>query len=290
MYGSPGVLPFHLLQAVASYRPREQGGKPQPICMIFPFPDANLEDVWRQSLVTNKVQSLVQWALTQMAGLAQALAFAVRNDSRERYISLRQITPCNIRWTKHTIFESCGWGALRLDLGSLMIGESKAPLRSQTEDSQKAYRAPDKYTAGNHSGECSSVWSFGCICLEFLIWAVSGWASLQRFREARGGENTPFYLQSKDDLPRVCILSPEVYRWAATLHKGSEVRLAVVRPLLEYLLGNVLVVDPSARVSASKLASDLEELWEAHTPRKLAIEMGLPSRIYSSEGLEKSAR
>ncbi|RHZ54012.1 NACHT domain protein [Aspergillus thermomutatus] len=263
--GGSKVGPFHLLQAIASYRPPEHGGTPQPIRGIFPLSGASLDDVWRQSLVTGRVQTLLRWSLTQMAGLAKALAFVVENDREERYVSLRQITPCNIQRFKHTTFGSHGSGTLRLDLRTLMISQSKYPVRHFDE----AYRAPDEYTMRELPIGRSSVWSLGCIYLEFLIWAVMGSTNLQRFREARGGANTPFYSKISSDGPKLADpsrsdhyegfeLSPEVCRWADTLQSESALPL-VLRPLLEYLLGKVLVVNPSARVQALQLARDLEE-------------------------------
>ncbi|RLL97493.1 hypothetical protein CFD26_103731 [Aspergillus turcosus] len=245
--GRSKVDPFHLLQAVASYRPPEQGETPQPIRLIFPISGANLDDLWCQRAVTHSVE----WCLKQMTGLAEALAFVIRKDPGQRYISLRQITPYDIQYTNG---RSRGSQSLHLDLGTLMVDPSKRPL------CHLAYRAPDEDDILDLLYECHGVWSLGCLYLEFLIWAVRGPTDLQRFREAKGGANAPFYsVTSSDDGQYDEIrLAPEVRRWAKKLRKGSELR--TVRRLIEYLLGNVLVVNPGARVSASKLASDLEEL------------------------------
>ncbi|RHZ55582.1 hypothetical protein CDV55_102429 [Aspergillus turcosus] len=245
--GRSKVDPFHLLQAVASYRPPEQGETPQPIRLIFPISGANLDDLWCQRAVTHSVE----WCLKQTTGLAEALAFVIRKDPGQRYISLRQITPYDIQYTNG---RSSGSQSLHLDLGTLMVDPSKRPL------CHLAYRAPDEDDILDLLYECHGVWSLGCIYLEFLIWAVRGPTDLQRFREAKGGANAPFYsVTSSDDGQYDEIrLAPEVRRWAKKLRKGSELR--TVRRLIEYLLGNVLVVNPGARVSASKLASDLEQL------------------------------
>ncbi|KAF7155603.1 hypothetical protein CNMCM5623_008145 [Aspergillus felis] len=256
---------FHLLQAIASYRPRKQDGTPQPIHLIFPLSGANLDDFWRQSLIiTEQVQSLLGWSLAQMAGLAEALDFVIRNDPKEQYISLRQVTPCNIQWFRHPSFGSHGWGALHLDLRTLMIGQSRASDRHV----QEAYRAPHEghirkvipveHAQGVHLLEYHYIWSLGCIYFEFLIWAVMRSTNLQKFREARGGANAPFYSTTFSGRYQGFKLSPEVSRWAAMLLNVPELSPEVPR-FCEYLLQHVLVVDPSARVSARQLASDLED-------------------------------
>lgn len=270
--GSSKTDPFHLLQALASYRRREQDGTSD--CLIFPFSDTNLDDVWGQSLVTGPVLPVLRWTPTQMAGLAEALAFVVRKDPEERYISLRQITPCNIQWFKHTTFRSHGWGTLHLDLRTMMIGQGlcKAPVRYFGEAYGDPYEVPVRGTMRDDA-EVRCVWSLGCIYFEFLIWAVMGSTNLQRFREARGGSNSPFYSRISSDASNLADpstidpfegfeLTPEVCRWAEILHKGPKLRFTV-RHLVEYLLGKVLVVNPAGRVSVSKLASDLGKFVSA---------------------------
>ncbi|KAF7114771.1 hypothetical protein CNMCM5793_000310 [Aspergillus hiratsukae] len=270
--GDPITDPFHLLQAVASYRPRGQGGTVQPIHLVFPLSGANLDDVWRQSLVTGRVQPLLRWSLAQMAGLAKALAFVIRKNREERgIVSLRQITPRNIQWFKHLTIHSYGWGTLHLDLRPMIV-PSEAPVGAFEVAYRAAYEVPVWGTMTDDAeGRC--VWSLGCICFEFLIWAVMGTTYLQRFREARGGANAPFHSKivldasklgdsSRSDHYEAFELSPEVCRWGRKLEGGSELQLPV-RHLIKYLLAMVLAVNPADRVSAGELASDLGKFVSA---------------------------
>ncbi|GIK06306.1 hypothetical protein Aspvir_001953 [Aspergillus viridinutans] len=261
-----GIEILHLLRAIASYRQWEQGGTPQPIRLIFPILGPNLDDVWRQSLVTDSSRQFLRFCLYQMTGIAEALAFVVQSDPEERFISLRQITPSSIQWCKHSLstFQS---GTLRLDLRTLIADQSKGPVRQ----SEEAYRAP--YEAeGDDVLIYDCVWSLGCIFFEFLIWAVMGSTNLQKFREARGGANAPFYSKtSSSDNYQGFEVSPEVCRWGDMLLNEPELP-PEVRRFSEYLLQHVLVVDPSARVSARQLASESEDLQKQQTSSNLLMD------------------
>jgi hypothetical protein len=209
-----------------------------------------------------------------MTGIAKALVFVIQNDPKERYILLRKITPRSIQWCKHprSIFQ---WGTLRLDVRTLIADPSQGPVRQFEE----AYRAPYE-SKGEDGSEYDCVWRLGCIFFEFLIWAVLGLTSLQEFREARGGANTrgrvnargaanvPFYSQTYSDHLQGFELSPEVSRWADMLLNKPELPREV-RRFCKYLLQRVLVVDPSARVSARQLASNLEDIQKLQTRSNL---------------------
>ncbi|GFF54939.1 hypothetical protein IFM58399_09952 [Aspergillus lentulus] len=269
-WGDPWDDPWHLLQAVASYRPRRLSGisHSQTIRLIFPVLGPSLDDAWRQSLGTDtdtdSSRRFLRFCLAQMTGIAKALVLVIQNDPEEQYISLRKITPRSIQWCKHSSSTS-QWGTLRLDLGTLIADPSQGPVRQ----SEAAYRAPQ----GESQLENDCVWRLGCIYFEFLIWAVMGSTSLQQFREARGGAqarggaNAPFYSQTYSD-HQGFELSPEVCRWADMLLNEPGLPPEVHR-FCEYLLQRVLVVDPSARVSARQLASDLENLQKLQTVRNL---------------------
>ncbi|GIJ90111.1 hypothetical protein Asppvi_009061 [Aspergillus pseudoviridinutans] len=272
-HGHSWRVPWHLLQAVASYCPR-----PEPIRLIFPILGPNLDDVWRQSLVTDSTRRFLRFCLSQMTGIAAALAYVIpaalayviQKDPEERYISLCQITPRSIQWCRHSR-STFQWGTLRLDLRTLIADQSRVPSRQ----SEEAYRAP--YEAeGDDAPKYDCVWSLGCIYFEFLIWAVMGSTNLQKFREARGGANAPFYSTTFSGRCQEFKLSPEVSRWAGMLLNEPELPPEVPR-FSEYLLQHVLVVDPSARVSARQLASDLEDLQklqEAASNEQLGTEAG----------------
>ncbi|GFG06232.1 vegetative incompatibility protein HET-E-1 [Aspergillus udagawae] len=256
-------VPWHLLQAVASYRPRGQDGTPQPICLISPILGPNLDVVWQnlavfwqQTLDTSSSRRFLRFCLSQMTGIAEALAYVIQNDPEERYISLLKITPRSIQWCNYL---RPTWGTLRLDLRTLIADQSKLPVRLR--QSEKTYHAPYDGEAGDvQKSHC--VWSLGCIYFEFLIWAVMGATNREEFHEARGGADAPFYSKTSSDNYQGFELSPEVSRWAAMLLNEPELPPEVPR-FTEYLLQHVLVVDPSARVSARQLASDLENIQKA---------------------------
>ncbi|KAH1305419.1 hypothetical protein KXX05_004052 [Aspergillus fumigatus] len=256
-------VPWHLLRAVASYRPQQQSGilPFETMRLIFPVLGPSLADVWQQSLGTDMHSSrrFLRFCLSQMTGIAEALVFVIQNDPEEWYISLRKITPRSIQWCKYSR-STFQWGTLRLDLRTLIAD----PIERAPRQSEKAYRAPHE-AKGKNGSKRDCVWRLGCIYFEFLIWAVMGSTGLQEFREARGGSNAPFYSQTDSDHHHPGFeLSPEVCRWADMLLNEPELP-PEVRRFGEYLLRDVLVVDPSARPSARQLASDLEDLQKLQT-------------------------
>ena len=180
----------HIISLLASWT---QGGYG---ALLLPYADCDLDEYWRQEShktiwdVEKEAIDLetVSWMSNQILGLTEALATIHsphRQSSTWKYGRYGDVKPKNILWFPST---SQGRGRLVLtDFGSATFhaddieeGEVAAHVAVSP-----TYRPPEFDIRDGMASRASDIWSFGCLLLEFVCWALGGEQLLNDFEESR---------------------------------------------------------------------------------------------------------
>jgi serine/threonine protein kinase len=182
-------LHFISLLATWSYRGEH--------CLLFPFADGDLRDYWENMSHAidwqgsrEAIIETVRWMSSQILGLTDALnALHSPVDQRNGlYGRHGDIKPENI-----LIFAKG-----REDRG-LLVFTDFASAEFHTAHSRSAgkasemiitptYRPPEYDMENGIASRSSDIWSFGCLLLEFVCWAIGGDILLKEFTECRLSE------------------------------------------------------------------------------------------------------
>ncbi|KAM0428885.1 hypothetical protein ACHAPT_006685 [Fusarium lateritium] len=193
----------HVIELFATFK------RGSELSFLFPWAEGgNLSDLmkqWPSQLFApgaNSSETLTRWISGQCRGIAAGLRHihnaepAVRSEvdkpSREwkdNYGIHRDIKPQNIlRFTDRN---------LDRDLGKLMLADFGL-TRFCTADSRSlqpgkgrmsaSYAAPEQMKEGPVVSRNVDIWALGCVFMMLLTWAIRGPRALERFQEARLGE------------------------------------------------------------------------------------------------------
>ncbi|KAL8397154.1 hypothetical protein RB594_004027 [Gaeumannomyces avenae] len=164
----------HLIRTIACYR------KGPVECFVFPWADhGNLRDYWKDSkLVANQrlAADYLWWVFLQLRGLAEAIT-----QLHGRIIRHGDLKPENILCfrnnAKNQRDDICR--LVIADAGLAKVNYQITQLRTKASLGPKGgtlmYEPPEaEVGSGAPMSRRYDVWSMGCICLEFLIWLISG--------------------------------------------------------------------------------------------------------------------
>ncbi|CAH0044491.1 unnamed protein product [Clonostachys solani] len=156
--------------------------------MIFPWADGgDLDNFWQEKDADKRSPELLVWSLEQMLGLAEGLQ-ALHHRVGEK-INLRHgdLKPGNIL---HFLTGE-GRGILKItDFGISKIHNVNTFERmdnpTNTRATSPSYEAPEAVSKEKKARSRKyDIWSLGCIYLEFAIWLIHDWKSIQDFNEER---------------------------------------------------------------------------------------------------------
>lgn len=278
----------HLIKLLSTFR---KDGKWH---LIFPFADSNLRAYWDCRPIPDFDRDTVLWSLTQMTGIARALARiheltitvnVTDHDpvdspngttrKKKRYETLYgrhgDVKPENFLWFQHAVGVTDPRGVLQLaDFGlGRLHGQHNSREQTPANDvpCSPTYEPPE-YRIGKYVSQAYDMWSLGCVLLEFVTWLVLGAKEVYNFADYRG-EFSPrtginddnFYTITSDT---TAVVRTQVLDWVNRLHRHKR-SSRLMHDLLHLITEHLIVVEPSARIESKKLYQELNRVLDKAT-------------------------
>ncbi|KAH6632310.1 kinase-like domain-containing protein [Chaetomium tenue] len=254
-------------------------------CVILPWADCDLVEFWKKADPGSPLdRDNLLWLLDQCQGLASGLQ-SIHSyqptettgpgdglDSRTEKPFGRHgdIKPANI-----LLFRNQGNPEDR-DRGKLVITDFG--LSRFHSDGTKSYVFDGDGFAATYTycpPECDrefcyisrsfDIWSFGCVLLEFAAWYLGGWALVDAFVTRRRVSDDP-------EMPNFTFdhffkrgecahgINPQVQQFVDELHGHLDCSDPIHR-LLDFVMQNMLVVNPKGRAECSNVCTVLDALY-----------------------------
>ena len=265
----------HIVTHLATWT---QGGR---YYMLFPYAQCNLRQYMKWLQFGAPTKENILWLIRQFRGLAEALkdihdlsgAGALQSAPNlgapfggERKAGYHHdLKPENI------LYYMAAGNFLISDFGSGKIHT----YRSGSYDTSSAngtltYEPPEAAKAGRKTSRPYDMWSFGCVFLELLIWAVLGFESVEDFRSKRVDRRYP---GSQTDIVTDDAFWQMLPNGAVTVRKSVEnciqaLRDGVLRqrnqPFKEIseLILKMLDTDKETRILALDLHDTLDRIYK----------------------------
>lgn len=166
----------HLIKCIAAVQ------KEQRYFFIFPWADGgNLREFWASHDSTSPNTQTMYWAISQMRGLADALAELHNCNTRHGDLKPENI----LRFSEDP---SPGHGRLVIaDVGLAKVHTNTTRSRdfpTRTVTGTARYEAPEAFLPHQSRSRVYDVWGLGCIFLEFVTWILQGWEFLQKLNSS----------------------------------------------------------------------------------------------------------
>lgn len=137
-------------------------------------------------------------------------------------------------------------------------------------EKSNTYKAPEFDLHKGTISRVSDIFSFGCMCLEFMTWYLEGWEAVSdEFPEYRleldisGQEpDTFFRLEGYNTEEERAIIKLKVKKWILKLKKTS-IHSAYILQFLELIEERMLEPDSKKRIKADELVKKIDLLVEA---------------------------
>ncbi|SPO03071.1 uncharacterized protein DNG_05752 [Cephalotrichum gorgonifer] len=187
-----GFKTAHLIKATAFYKQKIPGG--ENLYFVFPWAEhGNLREFWKEKIPSIWKDGYVKWVFKQLEGLADAIR--TLHHANDRICRHGDLKPENVLCfnspdsTEAKDHTSCI--LVISDVGLARTHDKSTRFRSKTKmvaGETVAYAAPEtELFPQRATSRRYDIWSFGCLCLEFVIWLLYGIEELERFgREVRG--------------------------------------------------------------------------------------------------------
>ncbi|KAF2465702.1 kinase-like protein, partial [Lindgomyces ingoldianus] len=206
--------------------------------LLFPLADCNLADYWnKESQTPSRSETkgidlgTARWVSEQILGLMDALdsLHHPRGLSSTKFGRHGDLKPENILWYNDPeggrgtlVISDFGCSTLNTQYSRSNITAARVPLTP-------AYRPPECDLEGGKISRASDIWSFGCVLLEFVCWALGGGELVQTFAKRRispyitGLSSDSFFdVNAKaDDGGYVITVKDVVSMTIAELHKNA---------------------------------------------------------------------
>ncbi|KAI0095668.1 hypothetical protein GGR51DRAFT_553874 [Nemania sp. FL0031] len=280
--------------------------------LMFEWADGgNLRSLWKEHRQPLLNFELVNWAITQIKGLFEALSAAHNpNTIRPGETSIFRhgdLKPANILWFKDGsrfgTLKICDWGLAKEHNVETALRFNSTTTRSGTW----RYEAPEVETGvnpahfnqtRNRRSRLHDIWAMGCICLEFIVWILYGWDGLMKFDSSFSG-TMPFYQITKENGRKVAMVHDVVIRWMDHMasQAACEVGETALGDLLEVVRDGLLVVNSNRRVESydsthphphenqttPSQRTDLLNLTDAAST--LSLDLDAPQRLQKGENI-----
>ncbi|KAM7215573.1 kinase-like protein [Rhypophila decipiens] len=287
----------HLIKVVATFEIKQaQGTK---YYFMFPCAQGDLWLFWKEHQLRSQRIPRALWMSQQVFYLAKGLMFF--HNERDHHLKLMSkshntghgkdqqaelygrhgdMKAENILWFEK---EDCNdpnerdWLVITdFGLGRLNSKYSRSGVDPTLVPRTATYKAPEFDLTDGRISRVSDVFSFGCVCLEFVTWYLEGWEAVNdRFIEFRmdldinGFEVDTFftienYKKDKDGNvidkeKQKAIIKPRVEEWINKLKMNKD-RSAYTLQFLELIKDRMLEPEPKKRIKTSELVQKLELL------------------------------
>ena len=256
----------HLIKAIAAYKYEDTAA-----CVgafAFPWAEGSLFHFWKCLSDQHGEASIIEWMLEQVKGIAEALHElhqSLSDDTGIESFPRGDLKPANILWFSEGDARDTSLDYLVIsNVGSEEIHQditTNRPRHSLLGTATKLYSAPEITTRIFSRWPLSrqyDIWSLGCIIFEFIIWQLYGTAGLEKFQQA---SNLKMFHEPGD------FTEPRVHRWVDTwashMRRDPRCQAAMaLRQLLDIVLNKMLLVKPTDRITADRLAFEVAEIYE----------------------------
>ncbi|KAJ0346326.1 hypothetical protein KNSL1_007568 [Colletotrichum chrysophilum] len=269
---------------------------------MFQWADGgNLRDFWKSHPTPEFDANLVRESVTQLRGLADALA-ALHNYKGEGNYRHGDLKPENILRFEDKTFV----GTLKIaDMGLAKRHTEATDARlgpTNTKYGTARYEPPEAVTNKLKArSRLYDVWSLGCIILEYIIWFLYGYDGVREFTEALLDDTGCFYRTEKDGNQTKAEVHPIVVHWMNELSKHPECSKSThtaIRTLLDLVRDRLLVValrpspETTSEMSSAVVSVTLADTLEppqvgAARAKAAAASSALQAILEDGEGNEK---
>jgi hypothetical protein len=242
----------------------EQGNETKKYYIIFPFAKGgDLVNFWKSGDYQSRTPELALWVLQQVQGLAEALQ-AIHDKFGDVWNIFHgfELKPKNV---VHFLIKERRQGILKLQhfrRSRCCRDDPDDPdfeddLFNGTRDFSR-YEAPEVNGRKYEKRASYDLWSLGCIYLEFIIWLVQDWNSLEMFAAAgtSGNRKTPIPFYEFID-GKANVHSAAIEKIAALEILPQSKPGTAIGDLLQLIKTKLLVVDAQVR---SELCSELKDI------------------------------
>ncbi len=251
--------------------------------MLFPYAECNLREYMEQQVFGACTKRNVLWFLRQLRNLADALRnihniteapqlpsspnLASPNPELRKSAWHHDIKPENILCFQGTGSKKGMWKIADFGISKLHTLRS-GRANKMSPKGTITYDPPEAHAGGGATSRPYDIWSFGCVSLELLLWAVLGLPSVQRFAAERRGRSLPDSINNITDdafwqmKARVPVLRPAVVETLqllkeSVLKQGSQPFKEVVE-----LIPKMLEPNPQHRIVALDLFNTLDQIYK----------------------------
>jgi len=266
----------HLIKLLATLEVKK--ARTTTYYLLFPWAEGNLWEFWERHADPKSRFDRCLWMAEQIYQLAQALMLVhnerlqqlkemkdtIDESKQELYGRHGDIKADNILWfggsNEELVLADFG-------LGRLNSKYSRSGVNPKLVDKSATYRAPEFDLSGGTISRRSDIFSFGCMCLEFVTWYLEGWEAVSdKFPEYRleadiHNQNADIFFtieEYKTEEERA-IIKPKVIQWIDRL-KGSRACSSYILQFLELIEERMLDPDSSQRIKSPELVKKLELL------------------------------
>lgn len=174
---------------------------------LFPLAGCNLEDYWNNNQPWVKQATLdiavIQWVSKQVEGLASAID-TVHNPSATQYLGQNKrygrhgdIKPENVLWYRSPEDPKGILVIADLGLSKINTEKSRSNIPNRNIPFTPGYRPPECDLEGGTISRAYDIWTFGCLLLELVTWALGGEISRVTFEDKR---MSPYITGSQSDI------------------------------------------------------------------------------------------
>jgi serine/threonine protein kinase len=187
-----GFVHEHLVTLLMSWETKD----PDRYCLLFPWAGDDLDLYWKRHLPpingVNPEVDTIRWIAKQVVGMAGALdtIHNPRYDSthlapKKKYGRHGDIKPENVLWYESPYNDKGILVIADLGLTTFNGTNSRSNVPGKGIPVSPGYRPPECDLEGGVVSRAFDIWTFGCLLLELICWALGGQENRQLFEDYR---------------------------------------------------------------------------------------------------------